>query len=370
MLKPEQLLVELSMIARTFLFVGGLVGIAAACATVQPQAAASDGLDKQILAAFEQSVAKGELPAVTSTLIMRNGAVVYERYWEKGGPDVANDTRSATKSLTAMAVGLAIADGKLRGIDDRAFSYLGDLAPFANDSEQKRDIRIGDLLTMTSALDCDDNNDTPGNEENMYPKQSWARFAVDLPLKKDWVRDASGRGPWSYCTAGTFLLGQIVQRATGQTVDRYIEDRVLKPLGAKALHWDASPSGEIQTGGGLELTARDLGKLAGMMTDRGRWKGRQVLPPAWVDEMLTVRRDAFAGMRYGYQYWHRTYQSKCGPVDAWFMAGNGGNYVLSIPTLKASIIVTRTAYNTRGMHQQTVAALEKYLISALPCAAR
>jgi CubicO group peptidase (beta-lactamase class C family) len=358
------------MIARTILVASGLLGLAAACVAWQPQAAASDGLDKQALSAFEQSVAKNELPAVTSTLVVVNGDVAYERYWGTGGPDAANDTRSATKSLTAMAVGLAIADGKLRGLDDRAFAYLGDLAPYANDSEQKRDIRIGDLLTMSSALDCDDNNDTPGNEENMYPKQSWARFTVDLPLKKDWARDASGRGPWSYCTAGTFLLGQIVQRAVGQPIDRYIDDRVLKPLGAKALHWDASPSGEIQTGGGLELTARDLGKLAWMMTDRGRWKGHQVLPAHWVDEMLIVRRDAFADMHYGYQYWHRPYPSKCGPVDAWFMAGNGGNYVLSIPSLKAAIVLTRTAYNTRGMHQQTIAALEKFLIPALPCSAR
>jgi CubicO group peptidase (beta-lactamase class C family) len=358
------------MMVRTVLVASGLVGLAAACVAWQPQAAASGGLDKQALSAFEQSVAKGELPAVTSVLIVTKGNVAYERYWETGGAAVGNDTRSATKSLTAMAVGLAIADGKLRGLDDRAFAYLGDLAPFANDSEQKRDIRIGDLLTMTSALDCDDNNDTPGNEENMYPKQSWARFAVDLPLKKDWARDSSGRGPWAYCTAGTFLLGQIVQRATGQTVDRYIEDRVLKPVGAKALHWDASPSGEIQTGGGLELTTRDLGKLAWMMTDGGRWKRTQVLSAAWVAEMLTVRRDAFADMHYGYQYWHRVYPTKCGPVDAWFMAGNGGNHVLSIPSLKAAIVVTRTAYNTRGMHQQTIAALEKYLIPALPCAAR
>ena len=52
------------------------------------------------------------------------------------------------------------------------------------------------------------------------------------------------------------------------------------------------------------------------------------------------------------------------------MAGNGGNHVLSIPSLTAAIVVARTAYNTRGMHQQTTAALEKYLIPALPCMAR
>lgn len=325
--------------------------------------------DPAALAGLEQAVARGDAPQTTSTVIVREGEVVYEKYWGEGAPDRGNDTRSATKSLTALAIGLAIADGKIRSVDDRAFAYLKDMEPFANDGSLKRNITIADLLTMSSALDCDDNNDTPGNEENMYPKPSWTRFTVDLPLKQNWSRDASGLGPWSYCTAGTFLLGQIVQRATGERVDRYIEKRLLDPLQAGPRQWDTSPTGEIQTGGGLELTSRDLAKLAWMVTDGGMWRGRQVVPKSWIGEVLTVRRDAFADMRYGYQYWHRIYPSKCGPVDVWFMAGNGGNHVLSIPALRAAVVVTRTAYNTRGMHQQTMGLLERNVIPALPCAA-
>jgi CubicO group peptidase (beta-lactamase class C family) len=335
-----------------------------------PQPTASGRLDHAALRAFEQALAKGDAPKTTSAIIVLNGDLAYEKYWNEGGPDVANDTRSATKSLTAMALGLAIADRKIRTVDEPAFAYLRDLEPFANDTPAKRAIKIADLLTMSSALDCDDNNDTPGNEENMYPKESWARFTVDLPLKQGWTRDATGRGPWAYCTAGTFLLGQIIQRATGERIDRYVEKRVLKPLGVTTHRWDASPSGEIQTGGGLELTSRDLAKLAWMMTDTGRFQGRQILAKEWVRDMLTVRRDAFADMKYGYQYWQRSYPSKCGPVEAWFMAGNGGNHILSIPSLKAAVLITRTAYNTRGMHQQTIAALEKFLIPALPCSTR
>jgi CubicO group peptidase (beta-lactamase class C family) len=349
------------------LAVACLLGFAGTAALGWPQQPEPAGLDQAAIQALEQSLAKGDAPKTTSLLVIAGGKLAYEKYWNEGGADVANDTRSATKSLTAMAVGLAIADGKIKSVDDRAFAYLRDLAPFANDAPAKQAITIADLLTMSSALDCDDNNDTPGNEENMYPQTSWARFAVDLPLKKEWARDATGRGPWSYCTAGAFLLGQIVQRAVGEPVDKYVEKRLLAPLGAAARHWDASPSGEIQTGGGLELTARDLAKLAWMMTSKGSWEGRQVLPEGWVAEMLTLRRDAFADMHYGYQYWHRVYPSKCGPVDAWFMAGNGGNHVLSIPALNAAIVVTRTAYNTKGMHQQTIAILERFLVPALPC---
>lgn len=346
--------------------------IAACLASAMLAATASAGprLDPVALEGLEQALARGDAPQTTSIVIVLEGDVAYEKYWGEGAIGRGNDTRSATKSLTALAVGLAIQDGKLRSADDRAFAYLKDMEPFANDGPLKRDITIADLLTMSSALDCDDNNDTPGNEENMYPKPSWTRFAVDLPLKQSWSRDTSGRGPWTYCTAGTFLLGQIIQRATGERIDRYIEKRLLDPLQVGPRQWDTSPTGEIQTGGGLELTSRDLAKLAWMVADGGMWRGRQIVSKSWIVEMLTARRDAIADMRYGYQYWHRVYPSKCGPVDAWFMAGNGGNHVLSIPALRAAVVVTRTSYNTRGMHQQTIGLLERNVIPSLPCAAR
>jgi CubicO group peptidase (beta-lactamase class C family) len=65
----------------------------------------------------------------------------------------------------------------------------------------------------------------------MYPLREWTRWAVDLPARDGYARDESGRGPFSYCTAGTVLLGQIVQRSVGEPVDRYIERRLLAPLG-------------------------------------------------------------------------------------------------------------------------------------------
>ena len=110
-------------------------------------------------------------------------------------------SRSATKSVTALAVGVAIGEGKIPSVEAPALAYLSDLAPFANDSPLKQAIAIEDLLTMSSALDCDDEDlESPGNEGNMYP-QVWARWAVDLSTRRDWARDASGRGPFAYCTA-------------------------------------------------------------------------------------------------------------------------------------------------------------------------
>lgn len=333
-----------------------------------PAPAAAARLDRAKLNDMERAIAAGTYPKTTSVAIVLNGELAYEHYAGDGGPDKPNDTRSATKSLTALAVGIAIAEKKIASVDAPAFAFLKHMAPFANDGPLKQQITIADLLTMSSALDCDDNDEaSPGNEENMYPKQAWTRFTVDLPTKPDWRRDASGRGPWAYCTVGTFLLGQILQSATGEPVDKFIESRLLDPVGAGPRAWDRSPTGEVMTGGGLELTTRDLAKLSWMVTDGGRWRGKQIVPRDWIAAALATHRPAFETMSYGYQYWHRPYATNCGTLEVWFMAGNGGNHIISVPSRKAAIVVTRTAYNTRGMHQQTFDLLEKYALAALPC---
>ncbi len=137
-------------------------------------------------------------PDTTSVLVFKNDRLVFESYFGTGGINVLNDTRSVTKTLTALIVGQALSDGALRSGDQPAFDLLPDLAPFKNDGPLKRAITLMDLLTMSSALDCNDFDErNVGNEENMYPLANWTRWVVDLPVKSDYLRNASGRGPFS-----------------------------------------------------------------------------------------------------------------------------------------------------------------------------
>ncbi len=334
-------------------------------------APARAGIDVGRLARLEEAVARGDYPKTTSILISRNAALVYEAYFGDGNRELLNDTRSATKSITSLATGVAIADGALPSERALALRYLADLRPFQNDTADKEAITIEDLLTMSSALDCNDDDDkSPGNEDNMHPQPNWTRWAVDLPTMQGYRRDSHSLGPWRYCTTGAFLLGQILQRATGEPVDRYIEQRILEPLGITQREWPRSPSHEAMTGGGLRLRSRDLVKIAMMVTDHGRWHGRQIVPESWIGSALTVRRAAYAGANYGYLFWQREYATPCGRVSGWYMAGNGGNAIVVLEPLHAAIVVTRTNYNARGMHQQTAEILERYIVPALGCTQR
>ena len=326
------------------------------------------GLEPAAFAQLDEAIARERFPKTTAVLVVYRGRLIYERYFGVGGRDYLNDTRSATKSVTALAVGAAIDDGAISAVNAPALKYLADLGPFGNDSALKQSMTIEDLLTMSSPLDCNDDVETsPGNEDRMHEQQRWARWAVDLPTKPDYVRDAQGRGPFSYCTAGAFLLGQIVQRATHVKIDEYVEQRLLLPLGITRWSWPQSPSGEVMTGGGLQLRARDLAKLAWMLALRGRWHGRAIISAAWVDAALHPYRMANPEQEYGYLFWQRNYTTPCGIISGWYMAGNGGNAIVVLTELNAAVVVTRRAYNTHGMHAQTVDLLEHYVLPALAC---
>lgn len=331
-------------------------------------APAASGFRLAPLSALNQALVDDSFPNTTSVLILRDGRLVFERYFRSGGLKVLNDTRSAMKSVTALAVGAALADGAVPSVDVPVFPRLADRAPFSHDGPLKQGITLADLLTMSSALDCNDwDAASPGNEEHMYPRRDWTRWAVDIPVRADYRRDAAGRGPFSYCTAGVFLLGQIIQRAVTQPVDQYVNRRLLKPLGITDQSWPRSPSGEVGTGGGLRLRSRDLAKLGLLVASRGRWAGKEVVPAEWIEQMLTVRRRVDGEQGYGYLYWHRTYRSPCGPLGAWYMSGNGGNVVAVMPDAAIVAVVTREHYNQRGMHQQTHRLMEDHVLGALTC---
>jgi CubicO group peptidase (beta-lactamase class C family) len=334
----------------------------------QQASAQSMGVDAATLTRLTGAVEAGRFPKTTSVLVVYRDRLIYEHYFGEGGRNFLNNTRSATKSITSLAIGAAIADHAISAVTAPAFAYLGDLAPFKNSTLLKQDITIADLLTMSSALDCDDDVDgSPGNEDRMHENRQWTRWVVDLPTKDGYTRDAHGLGPFSYCTAGAFLLGQIIERATRRPVDQYMEAKLLKPLGIAKWSWARSPSGEVMTGGGLELRSRDLAKLAWILVDNGRWRGREIVPAAWTNAAMTAYRRANAEQDYGYFFWQRTYATRCGTTQGWYMAGNGGNAIVVLKELDAAVVVTRENYNTHGMHQQTVDLLERFVLPALPC---
>ena len=185
---------------------------------------AAVGMSVQRLTQMEQAIRAGEFKQITSVLLARDGKVAFESYFDADGAEGLRNTRSATKTVTGMLVGIAIDRGLLSGVDAKVAGFFPDKRPLQNPDSRKAQITVEDFLTMSSLLECNDENEySRGNEERMYLVEDWTRFTLDLPIRSfpDWVAkpadSAYGRS-WSYCTAGATTLGPLLERATKQTV--------------------------------------------------------------------------------------------------------------------------------------------------------
>jgi CubicO group peptidase (beta-lactamase class C family) len=333
--------------------------------------AAPARLDPRLLVRMGDRIRAGEFQRITSVLVVLDGKLAYEGYWNGATRDTLQQIRSASKTVTGMLVGQAIARGALSGVDAKVFGFFAGRT-WKNPDPRKLQITVEDLLTMSSLLECDDNNDvSAGNEERMYVTEDWLGFFLDLPIKgfPSWVpkpKDSPYGRSFSYCTAGVFALGRVVEKATGRTVPDFARETLFAPLGIDKVGWGYSPLGEAQTGGGTTFRSRDLAKLGQLYLDGGRWHGRQVISPEWVRASTAAHAQANEHNTYGYLWWRRDFTAGGRAFPAFYMSGNGGNKVVVVPSARLVAVITSTFYNSRGMHEQTDKLLTDYILAALP----
>jgi CubicO group peptidase (beta-lactamase class C family) len=330
---------------------------------------AASALSAERLQAMETAIRSGEFQKITSVLVARHGKLAYEVYFNGFDADNLMDTRSATKTITSMLIGIAVDKKLLSGVDFRVWPMFADKAPQHRDP-RKDQITVEDLLTMSSLLECDDNNDfSSGNEERMYVTEDWTRFVLDLPIRgfPSWVpkpKDSPYGRSFSYCTAGVFLLGRVLERSAKMPVPEFANKNLFSPLGIEKAAWKFSAMGEAQTGGGLGLRSRDLLKLGQLYLNGGTWNGERLISESWVKNSTQPHARVDEQTEYGYLWWLKTFSTGGKSYPAYFMSGNGGNKVAVFPNLDMVVVITSTNYNTKGMHQQTEKLLTDYVLAA------
>ncbi|HEX4440589.1 MAG TPA: serine hydrolase, partial [Thermoanaerobaculia bacterium] len=299
--------------------------------------------------------------------VVRRGRLAWERYFNGADAATLHNTRSATKTVTGMLIGAAIDRGLIPSAQAPVLTYFKDREPLANPDPRKAKITIEDFLTMSSLLECDDENQfSRGNEERMYLVEDWVKFALDLPIRgfPDWVTKpaASPHGrSFSYCTAGVVTLGALLERAVKKPVPDFAREALFAPIGLEKAGWQFTPLGTAMTGGGLQLATRDLARLGQLYLDGGAWSGRQVLPKAWVAESVRAHAQVDDRTEYGYLWWLRTFEAGGKKHAAFLMQGAGGNKVAVFPDLQMVVVVTATNFRERGAHELS----DKVLVAVL-----
>ncbi|AEG45429.1 serine hydrolase [Isoptericola variabilis] len=266
---------------------------------------------------------------VHSLMVLRHGHVVAEGWWHPYRADEPHVMFSVSKTFTAVAVGLAVAEGLL-GVDDRVVDLLpGDAPP--EPGEHLAAMRVRHLLTMTSGHGTDTMNFTLRNLHR--PGASWARDILAAPV----THEPGTR--FVYNTGATYLLSAILHRLTGERLLDYLTPRLLAPLGITGATWEQDPRGIDVGGYGLAITTEDLAAFGQLLLQRGRWGDAQLVPAAWVDELSAAQVDngphEWLDWRrgYGYQVW------RC-RGDAYRADGAFGQFAVVWPEHDAVVVLT------------------------------
>lgn len=280
-----------------------------------------------------------EYGEITSVVVSRRGERVIEEYFD-GDVDTLRNTRSCTKTVAGMLLGMAIDRGVVPGVETPLEELLGEPAP---------PVVLRDLLTMSSCLDCNDwDAASPGNEELMYPQKDWLAFALRLPLRQSTT--------FSYCTAGVVALGIALERTLGERLSDFAERELFTPLGIERAQWAYTPKHETSMAGGLELTTRSLLRLGELYLR----SGEDLIPAKWVAESIRAHARINDEMEYGYLWWLREY----GGEHCFFMTGAGGNRVHVFPESERVVVITTTNFRRRDAHDLSDRLLREQILAA------
>jgi len=294
---------------------------------------AGQGVDEAALDTAYQEARR--LPNIFSLLVVKNGYLVAERYFNGARMNDAFDTASVTKSFTSALAGIALRDNLLTSVDQRMFEFFPEIAWQQLDS-RKSSITIRQMLQMRSGYPWEEFD---GFLNRLIGTSAWIDLAEEFPL----VADPGSRFGYSNLTA--HLVGVITARAANESLRAFAERSLFEPLGISVASWPTDADGYNFGSGATMFTARDMAKFGQLYLDGGEYGGMQLVPAEWVQDSFesysgtTYDGDilnAISQLEYGYLWW----SGVAGSHRFNFAWGHGGQLICVIQDLDMVIVTT------------------------------
>ena len=323
---------------------------------------AAQGLDPALVA--EVYLDAEDLERLFGLLVVKDGYLIAEKYFNEGAVGQKARIQSATKSVVSALVGIALDQGCLTSVGQKMLDSFPEVAGQITDP-RKEQITIRQMLQMRAGYPWEETHEDlwAGLLSGHYP-----RLVEEFPLTADPGTE------FQYSNLTSNWLGIIVDRACGMHLKPYAEEHLFSPLGMEAGEWGTDWDGHNNGCGDLHLTARDMAKFGLLYLNDGEWEGNQIIPADWVHKSLrTYSEDAwdnigrFRDIGYGYQWWSAT----AGDQQVNFAWGHGGQLIVLVDALDMVVVTTADPFWLQSdgqswKHEKATISLVADFVSSLP----
>ena len=335
----------------------------------------SQSMNADSLKAFDEDITSGKYGYIDGMVITRHGKLVYQKnykhdydkiygeearkksglnQYDPGGQynyynpwwhpyyrrGELHSLQSVTKTITSIIIGVATSREEFPDLSTTVLSFF-DTSQVNNIDDRKRRMTIRHLLTMTAGFDWNENlhySDPRNDCSQMEGSFDWIQYVINKPMAIE-----PGQS-FNYNSGASQLLSYIFRKATGKDIEEYASLYLFSPLGINRFFWKRTPTGLVDTEGGLYLAATDLAKIYYLYLKEGDWNGKQLVSSEWVKASVTPAIDVGRTVKYGYKWWLYEYGSVT--KYAWAGSGFGGQFPIIIP--EYDIVAVFTGWNTTG----------------------
>ena len=319
--------------------------------------AGAEGLNVTLLdQAYQAGKNENGLYAI---LVVKRGLLVGEAYYSNKSVSDLLHLRSVTKTLMSTLIGIAIAERKIQSIDQPISDFLA--AEYGSLLSNKGDITLRHLLTMSSGISWDESTLT--GYTDWEGSADPTRYVLERPLF------TTPGAQYNYNSGASHLLSVILTKATGMTAESYAQTKLFTPLGISRWQWPKLRDGYHNGAAGLQLAARDLGKLALLWQQQGRWNQLQLVPSSYLMTAAEPQRNLKAEVGglslngYGLLWWLGTDNGR--PFQlAW---GYGGQFAITLPGQDVTVLVmaNNVPDNVRDQERRLMELIVQKILPAI-----
>lgn len=291
----------------------------------------SDNPEKRPYTLEDAFLSAGGIPNLRCLIVYKDDHIVKEKYFHPGDSLAPHDVRSVTKSVMATLIGIAIDKGFIKSENDSIGDYL---RPYVSTIDAvKANIKIRDVLTMTSGISGDD-------LANPTEYNTWLSASDQLSYTLNQPMFYKSGTFFSYNTGASHLSSAILSQASGIPTISFAEQYLFKPLEMGTHHWETDNRGLNNGGAGIYLTPYDMLKIGLLYMNNGVYNGTQVVSKEWINKASTFKITSHDSQPFGPGYGYFWWTGNTGSHDYFFANGYGGQFIVVVPDIKLVIIAS------------------------------